>query len=161
AGEFQGVLDRRTGDFIKFTRTAGGATAAPEEHIAAAEAHSVAGVDWDSAVEESELLSADGYDYDREQYLSGAATPVLFTSAALNFGGNQLPDVLAQLAPAPTGALDVDGARRTAESPFSAFVFKVQAGMDSAHRDRIAYARVVSGTFERGEVLTHAATGKP
>ena len=48
-----------------------------------------------------------------------------------------------------------------AESPFSAFVFKVQAGMDSAHRDRIAYARVCSGTFERGEVLTHATTGKP
>ncbi|MCB0944196.1 MAG: peptide chain release factor 3, partial [Mycobacterium sp.] len=45
--------------------------------------------------------------------------------------------------------------------PFSAFVFKVQAGMDSAHRDRIAYARVCSGTFERGDVLTHAATGKP
>jgi peptide chain release factor 3 len=40
-------------------------------------------------------------------------------------------------------------------------VFKVQAGMDSSHRDRIAYARVYSGTFERGDVLTHAATGKP
>jgi peptide chain release factor 3 len=161
AGDFKGVLDRRTGSFIQFTRTAGGATAAPETHIAAADAHSAAGDDWDHAVEESELLSADGSDYDREQFLSGAATPVLFTSAALNFGVNQLLDVLVELAPPPSGALDVGGARRDTESPFSAIVFKVQAGMDSAHRDRIAYARVCSGTFERGDVLTHAATGKP
>ncbi len=86
---------------------------------------------------------------------------MLFTSAALNFGVNQLLDVLAELAPPPSGALDVDGNRREATAPFSAFVFKVQAGMDSAHRDRIAYARVCSGTFERGDVLTHASTGKP
>ena len=161
AGDFKGVLDRRTGNFIEFTRTAGGATAAPEEHIAADDAHSAAGGDWNHAVEESELLSADGSEYDREQFLSGAATPVLFTSAALNFGVNQLLDVLVEIAPPPSGALDLDGGRRATESPFSAFVFKVQAGMDSAHRDRIAYARVCSGTFERGDVLTHAASGKP
>ena len=161
AGDFRGVLDRRSGMFIRFTRTAGGATAAPEEHIAASDAHAAAGVDWDTAVEESELLSADGSDFDEDQFRSGAASPVLFTSAALNFGVNQLLDVLVELAPAPAGAVDVDGNRRAVASPFSAFVFKVQAGMDSAHRDRIAYARVCSGTFERGEVLTHAATGKP
>lgn len=161
AGDFKGVMDRRAEKFIRFTRTAGGATAAPEEHIAAADAHAAAGDDWDTAVEESELLSADGSDYDRETFLSGESSPVLFTSAALNFGVNQLLDVLVELAPAPSGSLDVDGVRRVVDSPFSAFVFKVQAGMDSSHRDRIAYARVVSGTFERGDVLTHAATGKP
>ncbi|GAS88716.1 peptide chain release factor 3 [Mycolicibacterium brisbanense] len=161
AGDFQGVMDRRKGHFIRFTRTAGGATIAPEEHIPADAAHDAAGVDWDTAVEESELLSADGSDYDRETFLGGESSPVLFTSAALNFGVNQLLDVLVELAPAPSGALDVDGVRRAPNTPFSAFVFKVQAGMDSAHRDRIAYARVVSGTFERGDVLTHAATGKP
>ncbi|MBN3512875.1 peptide chain release factor 3 [Mycolicibacterium nivoides] len=161
AGDFKGVMDRRENKFIRFTRTAGGATAAPEEHIAAADAHAAAGDDWDTAVEESELLSIDGSDYDRETFLSGESSPVLFTSAALNFGVNQLLDVLVELAPAPSGSLDVDGVRRAVDSPFSAFVFKVQAGMDSSHRDRIAYARVVSGTFERGDVLTHAATGKP
>lgn len=161
AGDFKGVMDRRAEKFIRFTRTAGGATAAPEEHIAATDAHAAAGDDWDTAVEESELLSADGSDYDRETFLAGESSPVLFTSAALNFGVNQLLDVLVELAPAPSGSLDVDGARRAVDSPFSAFVFKVQAGMDTSHRDRIAYARVVSGTFERGDVLTHAATGKP
>ncbi|MGK2867519.1 MAG: peptide chain release factor 3, partial [Mycobacterium sp.] len=161
AGDFQGVLDRRTGNYIKFTRTAGGATAAPEEHIDAADAEAAAGTDWVTAVEESELLSMDGSDYDRDTFLAGESSPVLFTSAALNFGVNQLLDVLVGLAPSPTGAVDIEGHLRATDSPFSAFVFKVQAGMDSSHRDRIAYARVVSGTFERGDVLTHAGTGKP
>ena len=161
AGDFKGVLDRRTGNFIRFTRTAGGATAAPEEHIAPDRAHDAAGIDWERSVEESELLEADGADYDQDSFLACESTPVLFTSAALNFGVNQLLDVLVQLAPAPNGQIDVEGNRRPTEAPFSAFVFKVQAGMDSSHRDRIAYARVYSGTFERGDVLTHAATGKP
>ena len=161
AGDFHGVLDRRTGNFIRFTRTAGGATAAPEEHIPPERAHAAAGDDWVNATEECELLSADGGDHDQETFLRGETTPVLFTSAALNFGVNQLLDNLARLAPAPGGQRDADGVLRPVEAPFSAFVFKVQAGMDSAHRDRIAYARVCSGTFERGDVLTHAATGKP
>ena len=161
AGDFAGVLDRRTGNFIRFTRTAGGATAAPEEHLAPEQAEAAAGVDWVNAAEECELLSADGGDHDQEAFLRGETTPVLFTSAALNFGVNQLLEHLARLAPAPGGQVDVDGAVRAVDAPFSAFVFKVQAGMDSAHRDRIAYARVCSGTFERGDVLTHASTGKP
>ncbi len=161
AGDFKGVLDRRTGNFIRFTRTAGGATAAPEEHIAPERARDAAGIDWDNAVEECELLSSDDGDHDQEAFLQGVTTPVLFTSAALNFGVNQLLDNLTRLAPPPSGQVDVDGNVRPVDAPFSAFVFKVQAGMDSAHRDRIAYARVCSGTFERGDVLTHAATGKP
>src|ERR1044072_848118 len=130
AGDFKGVLDRRTGKFIRFTRTAGGATAAPEEHIAPDAAHDAAGIDWDNAVEESELLAADGSDYDQDTFLRCERTPPLFRSAAPNFGVNQLLDVLVHLAPSPHGQLDVDGHRRPAEAPFSAFVFKVQAGMD-------------------------------
>ena len=161
AGDFKGVMDRRKGHYIRFTRTAGGATAAPEEHIAASDAFDAAGDDWNIAVEESELLSMDGSDYDRPTFLTGESSPVLFTSAALNFGVNQLLDVLVDLAPSPGAIVDVSGEPRPVDSPFSAFVFKVQAGMDSSHRDRIAYARVCSGTFERGDVLTHAGTGKP
>jgi peptide chain release factor 3 len=55
----------------------------------------------------------------------------------------------------------VKGDLRPLDAPFSAFVFKVQAGMDRAHRDRLAFARICSGVFERGMVATHAATGKP
>jgi peptide chain release factor 3 len=88
-------------------------------------------------------------------------TPVLFGSAVLNFGVRQLLDTLLELAPPPGPRPDVKGEERPLDTPFSAFVFKIQAGMDTAHRDRLAYVRVCSGVFERGTVVTHAATGKP
>jgi peptide chain release factor 3 len=69
--------------------------------------------------------------------------------------------VLVDLAPAPAGRPDADGQVRPVDAPFSAFVFKVQSGMDAAHRDRLAYIRICSGVFERGMVVTHAATGRP
>ena len=161
AGDFRGVLDRRTGDFIKFTRTAGGATVAPERRMSAAEAAESEGDAWTTAVEESELLAAMGQDHDQDAFLDGRSTPVLFGSAVLNFGVRQLLDTLLELAPAPGPRTDVTGAGRPIDKPFSAFVFKVQAGMDSAHRDRLAFVRICSGVFERGSVVTHSATGKP
>jgi peptide chain release factor 3 len=161
AGDFRGVLDRRTGDFIKFTRTAGGATVAPERHLTAAEAEASEGDAWTTAVEESELLEAMGQVHDQQQFLEGKTTPVLFGSAVLNFGVRQLLDTLLELAPPPGARPDEKGEPRELDQPFSAFVFKVQAGMDSAHRDRLAFVRVCSGVFERGSVVTHSATGKP
>ena len=161
AGDFRGVLDRSTGDFVRFTRTAGGATIAPEEHVPAAEAAAQEGEAWRTAVEESELLDAMGQVHDQASFLAGVTTPVLFGSAVLNFGVRQLLDTLLELAPPPGPRPDVKGEERPLETPFSAFVFKIQAGMDTAHRDRLAYVRVCSGVFERGTVVTHAATGKP
>jgi peptide chain release factor 3 len=161
AGEFRGVLDRRTGDLIHYTRTAGGATRAPEQRVAAAAAEQLAGEAWPLAVEEHELLSADEADFDRETFLAGSTTPVLFASALLNFGVAQLLEILVELAPPPRPTPTVDGGVRAVDADFSAFVFKVQSGMDSAHRDRLAYARVCSGVFERGMVVQHGETGKP
>ncbi|WP_094979747.1 peptide chain release factor 3 [Rhodococcus pyridinivorans] len=161
AGDFKGVLDRRSGQFVRFTRTPGGASIAPEEHLSSEQATARYPGDWATAVEESALLSTDGADHDQQLFLAGITTPVLFASAVLNFGVNQLLDVLVHLAPAPTARPDIDDTPRAVDAPFSAFVFKVQAGMDAAHRDRLAYARVCSGSFRRGEVLIHAATGKP
>jgi peptide chain release factor 3 len=161
AGEFAGVLDRRSGEYIRYTRTAGGATAAAEEHLDADAAFAEKGETWTTTVEESELLSAAGHDYDNEAFLAGKATPVLFGSAVLNFGVKQLLDLLLELAPPPTSRPDVKGEPRPLDSPFSGFVFKVQAGMDTAHRDRLAFLRVCSGVFERGMVVTHASTGRP
>lgn len=161
AGDFRGVLDRRTGEYIRYERTAGGATRAPEEHLDATAAEAAEGEHWTTALEEHELLSADGADHDQETFLTGDTSPVLFTSAILNFGVAQLLRTLVELAPAPSATPAVDGGERPVDAPFSAFVFKVQAGMDSAHRDRLAYARVCSGVFERGMVATHAQTGKP
>jgi peptide chain release factor 3 len=86
---------------------------------------------------------------------------VLFSSAVQNFGVRQLLNVLLELAPAPTPRPTADGGSRALDEPFSAFVFKMQAGMNAAHRDRIAFARVCSGVFERGMVATHEPTGRP
>ena len=161
AGDFRGVLDRRSGMFIQFTRTAGGATLATQTVMTPDEALATHGDVWTTAVEESELLSADDADLDLEAYLDHRSTPVLFGSAVLNFGVGQLLDVLLELAPPPGPRPDAAGDPRPVDAPFSGFVFKVQAGMDSAHRDRLAYVRVCSGVFERGTVVTHAGSGKP
>ncbi len=161
AGDFRGVLDRRTGEFVRYHRTAGGATAAPEEHLPPTVAAQQEGSAWARAVEESELLTATGAYHDQAAFLARKTTPLLFGSAVLNFGVRQLLDVLVELAPSPGERLDAHGAARPLEAPFSAFVFKVQAGMDRAHRDRLAYVRVCSGVFERGAVVTHAQTGRP
>lgn len=161
AGDFRGVLDRRTGEYIRFTRTAGGATIAPEELLSADAAATREGDEWAAAVEESDLLSEMGQDHDEELFLAGETSPMIFASAALNFGVRQLLEALVELAPPPAGREGVDHHDREVTDPFSAVVFKVQAGMDSSHRDRLAYMRIVSGEFERGMVVTHAQTGKP
>ncbi|MGU3292003.1 peptide chain release factor 3 [Williamsia sp. M5A3_1d] len=161
AGDFRGVLDRRTGEYIRFTRTAGGATIAPEELLSAEAAAVREGDEWTAAVEESDLLSEMGQDHDEELFLAGETSPMIFASAALNFGVRQLLEALVELAPPPAGREGIDHHDREVTDPFSAVVFKVQAGMDSSHRDRLAYMRIVSGEFERGMVVTHAQTGKP
>ncbi|MCZ2860465.1 peptide chain release factor 3 [Blastococcus sp. VKM Ac-2987] len=161
AGDFRGVLDRRDGTFRRFTRTAGGATIAPEELLTAAEATAREGEVWQQAEEEAELLEATGAEHDQESFLSGVTTPVLFASAVSNFGVGALLDTLVDLAPPPAGRPDADGAVRALGDPFSAFVFKVQSGMDAAHRDRLAYIRICSGVFERGMVVTHGRTKRP
>ena len=161
AGDFRGLLDRRTGEYIHFTRTAGGATIAPEERLDADAALAKEGDEWVTAVEESELLSEMGQDHDQELFLAGQTSPMIFASAMLNFGVRQLLQTLVELAPPPQGREAIDGTVREVTDPFSAVVFKVQAGMDSSHRDRLAYMRIVSGVFDRGMVVTHAQTGKP
>ncbi|HET6392388.1 MAG TPA: peptide chain release factor 3 [Blastococcus sp.] len=161
AGDFRGVLDRSDGTYRRFTRTAGGATIAPEETLSAEAALAREGDAWQQAVEEVELLEASGQDHEQSLFLDGVTTPVLFASAVSNFGVGALLDTLVGKAPAPSGVPTADGGRRELTDPFSAFVFKVQAGMDTAHRDRLAFIRICSGVFERGMVVTHARTGRP
>jgi len=165
AGDYRGLLrrgdDGAPEEYVHFTRTAGGSTIAPEEHYDPDAAAAREGDVWETAVEESELLSAMGQDHDQELYLAGETSPVIFASAMLNFGVHQILDALVELAPPPREWPTVSGEPRKTSEPFSAMVFKVQAGMDAAHRDRLAFMRVVSGEFERGMVVQHAQTGKP
>ncbi|MEY2592139.1 MAG: peptide chain release factor 3, partial [Acidimicrobiaceae bacterium] len=157
-GDFRGVLDRRSGTFVRFTRTARGATAAAEEEVDAARAAIEEGQSWAAAQEQLELLDAVGADLDLDAFRAGVTTPVFFGSALTNFGVRILLDAVVDLAPPPTAREDESGKPRELDDPFSGFVFKVQANMDPSHRDRIAFVRVCSGRFERGMVATHGPT---
>ncbi|MDA0563616.1 peptide chain release factor 3 [Streptomonospora sp. S1-112] len=161
AGDFRGLLERDGTTYTRFTRTPGGATRAIEETLTPEEAAGAEGDAWTQAVEELELLGEIGADFDPASFMAGESSPVLFGAALPNFGVSQLLRALVDLAPAPTGPVDARGAERPIGAPFSGQVFKMQANMDKAHRDRMAFVRVSTGRFERGMVLTHAATGRP
>ena len=161
AEDFRGVLDQRSGDFVRFSRTARGATIAPEEVVEPEQAIAEEGQLYEDAVDELGILEAVGAEYDEETFLAGVTTPVFFGSALTNFGVRLLLDAVVDLTPPPRAKTDTSGEERPLDAPFSGFVFKVQANMDKAHRDRTAFFRVCSGKFERGMVVTHEATGKP
>jgi peptide chain release factor 3 len=160
AGDFRGVVDRRTGDYIRFTRTARGATAAPEEVVDPERAGAEEGDAWQAAADDLELFDGVGADLDVKAFLAGESTPVFFGSALTNFGVRLLLDAVVDLVQPPAPWPDVNGVPRPLDDPFAGFVFKVQANMDPSHRDRIAFFRVCSGRFERGMSITHGRTGR-
>ncbi|XVU28267.1 peptide chain release factor 3 [Actinoplanes sp. CA-054009] len=161
AGHFQGVIDRRTGVFIRMERSPGGAELAIEEEMSPEEAAERFGADWATAAEELELLAMTEADHDDKTFLAATSTPVLFGAAVANLGVRQLLDILVELAPPPSARPTADGGEHPVDAPFSGFVFKMQANMNRAHRDQVAFMRICSGRFERGMVVTHAGTGKP
>ena len=161
SGDFRGTLDPRTHSYTRYRRVAAGAAVAETEVFGPEEAAGLEGPAWTEAVESAALVSESNGAFDAGAFLAAEATPVLFAAAALNFGVATLMDVLVELAPPAGARTDADGNPRPVEDPFSGFVFKLQAGMDRAHRDHVAFLRVCSGVFHRGMVLTHAATGKP
>ena len=157
---FSGLIDRPTGDFVRFARTAGGATAADEETVDAARASSEEGAAWHEAREAVELLDGAGAELDVKRFEAGELSPVFFGSALTNFGVRLLLDAIVELTPSPAARFDAGGDPRPVDAPFSAVVFKVQSNMDPAHRDRLAFLRVCSGRFERGMSVLSGRTGK-
>ncbi len=114
----------------------------------------------DELREDIELLEGAANPFEPEQYLKGNQTPVFFGSAINNFGVEELLDAFVEQAPAPRPAQTVSREVSPYEESFSGFVFKIQANMDPAHRDRIAFLRVCSGTFRRGMKVRHHRIGK-
>lgn len=110
--------------------------------------------------EELELVKGASHEFDLETFLAGELTPVFFGTALGNFGVDHMLDGLIEWAPAPmprkTNVREVNAE----EEKFSGFVFKIQANMDPKHRDRVAFMRVVSGTYEKGMKLRQVRTGK-
>ncbi len=107
-----------------------------------------------------ELLSGAANPFILEDYLKGSQTPVFFGSAINNFGVRELLDAFVEVAPAPGIRTATTREVSPYEEPFSGVVFKIQANMDPAHRDRIAFLRICSGKFHRGMTVRHHRLGK-
>jgi len=110
--------------------------------------------------EEVELVRGASHAFDKEAYLKGELTPVLFGSAINNFGVQEILDTLVDYAPGPLPRPTQSREVEPGEEAFSGFVFKIQANMDPQHRDRVAFLRVCAGKFEPGMKMRHVRLGR-
>lgn len=110
--------------------------------------------------DELELVMGASNEFDKDLFLQGELTPVYFGTALGNFGVDHMLDGLTQWAPAPMPRQANEREVAASEENFSGFVFKIQANMDPKHRDRIAFMRIVSGTYTQGMKMNHVRLGK-
>jgi peptide chain release factor 3 len=118
------------------------------------------GAAYEQAAGEIELVREAAPGFDAADFLAGRQTPMFFGSAINNFGVREVLDALVDLAPPPGPKPALQRTVTPTEPKFSGVVFKIQANMDPAHRDRIAFVRVASGHFTRGMRLKVSRSGK-
>ena len=114
---------------------------------------------WRALRDEVELLGA-GRDFDLDAVRSGKLSPVFFGSALTNFGVEPFLEAFLRMTTPPLSRTADCGVIDAFSPDFSAFVFKIQANMNKAHRDRLAFLRICSGKFERDAEVYHVQTGK-
>jgi len=160
---FKGVYDREQKQMHLFERTPGGLYRAPvnvagieDEAVRAAVPEGI----YNQAKEELEMLDGLDMRIDQEKVSEGTMTPVFFGSAVSNFGVQLLLDQFLEMAPAPRGRWSGERLVDPAAEAFSAFVFKIQANMNPKHRDRVAFMRVVSGSFARDMTVWNTRSGE-
>ena len=110
--------------------------------------------------DELELVQGASHPFDKDAYLAGKQTPVFFGSAVNNFGVQILLDFFVEHAPSPRPRATTSREISPTEETFSGFVFKIQANMDPAHRDRVAFLRVCSGRYDANMKAFHVRSGK-
>jgi peptide chain release factor 3 len=159
---FKGVYDLRTDSTHLYNAQHGGKIATGEiiSGLDNPRLDAVIGDMADELREEIALVRGATHELDIDAYLRGEQTPVFFGSAINNFGVQELLDAFVEYAPAPR---ERAGGARTVnplEEAFSGFVFKIQANMDPAHRDRVAFLRVCSGRYSKGMKMKHVRIGK-
>jgi peptide chain release factor 3 len=109
---------------------------------------------------EMELVQGASHSLDMDAYRAGRQTPVFFGSAINNFGVKELLDAFVDYAPPPRSRATAQRVVDPSEERFTGFVFKIQANMDPAHRDRVAFLRVCSGSYTKGMKMRHVRSGK-
>jgi peptide chain release factor 3 len=159
---FKGVYHLYTDTTHLFSATHGGKIAEGEviKSLDSAKMDELLGDQADELREEIELVKGASHEFNLEAYLAGTQTPVFFGSAINNFGILELLDAFADYAPTPKAREAEQRVVEPDEPKFTGFVFKVQANMDPAHRDRVAFLRLCSGKFDKGMKINHVRLGK-
>lgn len=162
--EFKGVYDREKKCVISYSDTEKGtkeghATEIPVENEADLRA-CIGDAAADKLLEEIELLDGASAEFDLEQVRAGKLTPVCFGSALTNFGVEVFLQHFLRMTTPPLPRRAESGMIDPNETDFSAFVFKIQANMNKAHRDRIAFMRICSGRFDANMEVRHVQGNK-
>ena len=159
---FKGVYDLRTGVTHLFSATHGGKIKEGEvvQGLGNPRLDELIGDQAEELREEIELVLGASHPLDLEAYANGELTPVFFGSAINNFGVEELLKAFVQYAPGPLARKAQQREVLPTEEAFTGFVFKIQANMDPAHRDRIAFLRVCSGSYRKGMKMHHVRIGK-
>ena len=159
--EFQGVYDREKQRILFFSGEGHGKKAASTEvALDDPKLEELLGTSKAEALrEEVELLGA-GREFDLEAVRHGTLSPVFFGSALTNFGVEPFLEEFLRMTTPPLSRVSDQGEVDAFSPDFSAFVFKIQANMNKAHRDRLAFLRICSGKFQRDTEYYHVQTGK-
>ncbi|QSO55119.1 peptide chain release factor 3 [Alicyclobacillus curvatus] len=159
--QFLGIYNRSDKRFERFTGRGEATTNISVDDIESEELSGILGADLHAQLqEEVMLLDIAGDPFDADLVQKGKLTPVFFGSAIANFGVETFLNEFIDLAPAPGPRKTDGGLVEPSDEAFSGFVFKIQANMNPAHRDRIAFIRMCSGKFDRGMNVNHVRTGK-
>ena len=160
--DFQGVYDRKKSQLLFFSGI-NGKSRADKQEVDLYDAQVARLLDSEDKhrrlIEDVELLSA-GREMDMDAVRSGQLSPVFFGSALTNFGIEPFLESFLQLTPPPLSRVSDMGEIDTFDPNFSAFVFKIQANMNKAHRDRLAFMRICSGKFQRDTEYFHVQGNK-
>ncbi len=161
---FRGVYDRMSHKILLFQRAGDHGQSVVDMREVSFDDPSlpelVGETQWKHTRDEIELLDTAGEEFDVEAFRAGKITPVFWGSAMTNFGIEPFLARFKEFAPEPGARASSKGLVKPADKDFSAFIFKVQANMDKAHRDRVAFMRVCSGSFQSGMWVKHMRLGK-
>ncbi|MDD6212001.1 MAG: peptide chain release factor 3 [Clostridiales bacterium] len=155
---FKGVYERESGMITTFKAEGAGQREIESKLIdpeSPEAADAIGALNLEQLKEEIELLDGAGQELDMEMVSAGQLSPVFFGSALTNFGVETFLKHFLKMTLSPTPRMADTGIIDPVEEPFSAFVFKIQANMNKAHRDRIAFMRICSGKYEAGMEVNH------
>ena len=160
--EFKGVYDRDKKHIISFEASGGQhQVAATEVDLSDPSLDSLIGEDLHSTLcDDIELLDGASYEFDIEKVRQGELSPVFFGSALTNFGVEPFLENFLEMTTSPTPRNSSAGIIDPFDPEFSAFVFKIQANMNKAHRDRITFLRICSGKFDKDMEVLHVQGNK-